>query len=117
MQNIGTKIRTLRELKGYSQEYMAEKLGISQSNYSRLENSEAEITLTRLEEVSEILDIDPLVLLAMDEQYNFQNCQWSTGAFVVNNGVLHVNERAMFEERIALLEELLNAYRVGGAKS
>ena len=35
---IGAKIRRIRQLKGYSQEYMATSLGITQNSYSKLEN-------------------------------------------------------------------------------
>ncbi|MCB0516828.1 MAG: helix-turn-helix transcriptional regulator [Bacteroidetes bacterium] len=37
---IGIKIRKWRELRNYSQTYMAQELGISQKSYSKLENGE-----------------------------------------------------------------------------
>ncbi len=39
-QLIGTKLRHAREFKNYSQEYMAESLGVSQSTYGRWEKGE-----------------------------------------------------------------------------
>lgn len=36
----GTKIRTFRMLKGYSQDDMAAKLHVTQSTYSRIETDE-----------------------------------------------------------------------------
>lgn len=41
---IGIKIRKIRELKGFSQEYMANNLGITQRAYGKLENQETKIT-------------------------------------------------------------------------
>lgn len=35
--DIGTKIRKLRELRNYNQEYMSQKLDISQKAYSDIE--------------------------------------------------------------------------------
>jgi transcriptional regulator with XRE-family HTH domain len=43
---IGEKIRKIREFRGYSQEVVAENLGISQPAYSKIETSGTEITFT-----------------------------------------------------------------------
>ncbi|WP_035727205.1 helix-turn-helix transcriptional regulator [Eisenibacter elegans] len=40
MKKIGTKLRVLRVLHGYSQEYVAHHLAMSQKSYSRLETDE-----------------------------------------------------------------------------
>jgi len=45
---IGQNIRKIRELKGYTQEYIAKELEINQRNYSRIENNELELSLNRL---------------------------------------------------------------------
>ncbi len=37
MTGIGKCIRALRQIKGYSQEYMAIRLHMSQSNYAKIE--------------------------------------------------------------------------------
>ena len=51
------KIRKTREIKDYSQEYVAEKLGISQTAYSKLENGQTNISVKRLIKLAEILEI------------------------------------------------------------
>lgn len=33
----GTKLRMIRQIKGYKQDYVAEQLGMSQTNYSNIE--------------------------------------------------------------------------------
>ena len=38
---MGQKVRMVRELKGFSQEYMAHSLGMSQRGYSKLERDES----------------------------------------------------------------------------
>ena len=40
---LGQKIRMVRELKGFSQEYMAHALGLSQRGYSKLERDETKL--------------------------------------------------------------------------
>jgi transcriptional regulator with XRE-family HTH domain len=59
MGNIGEKIRIHRLTKSYSQEYMAFMLDISQAAYSNLERNETEITIKRIYEIAEILEVSP----------------------------------------------------------
>ncbi len=65
-QNIGYKIRKLREIRNYTQEYMAEQLKISQNAYSRIEREEANPSLTRINEICKILDIGYRINGAVD---------------------------------------------------
>jgi transcriptional regulator with XRE-family HTH domain len=53
----GTKIRTFRLLRGYSQEEMATKLHVTQSTYSRIESGEHKLTIELLKSIAEALDI------------------------------------------------------------
>jgi transcriptional regulator with XRE-family HTH domain len=63
----GQKLRLLREYRNYSQEYIAEKLGITQNAYSRIENNQTRLTADRLEKLAIVLDISPLELLSERE--------------------------------------------------
>lgn len=40
MQNLGTKLRTLRELHNYKQEYVGSVLGLTQTGYGKIENGD-----------------------------------------------------------------------------
>jgi len=60
----GTIIRKYRDLRNYSQDYVARKMGISQNAYSKLETGKIPMTIDRLCEVARILDIAPTDLLA-----------------------------------------------------
>lgn len=53
---IGHKIKKFRELKGLSQEYMAEQLGMSQSNYHKIESSKNGVNVNMLLKISQLLD-------------------------------------------------------------
>lgn len=46
MIELGKKLRTLREIKGYSQEYVANEIDISQRTYSKIENGLAKIIMS-----------------------------------------------------------------------
>lgn len=63
MNKIGEKIRIQRVIKSYSQEYMAFHLDISQAAYSKVERDETEITLKRVYEIADILEISAFELM------------------------------------------------------
>lgn len=71
---VAAKIRKLRELKGYSQEYVAQELEMSQRHYQRLETGEVDLSLSKVEHVSTILGLKPAQLLGFDDKYVFENC-------------------------------------------
>src|SRR4051812_19992588 len=63
MKDVGEKIRLQRLTKKYSQEYMAFMLNISQAAYSKIERDETELTIQRIFDIGEILEINPYTLL------------------------------------------------------
>ncbi len=107
--NIGSNIRKIRELKGYSQEYVSNQLEISQRQFSRIENNETDISVSKLQEISTILDVTPIQLLGFDEKFIFQNC---TNNGVGNNYNNHFGvsekERELYDKQIAQLQEELS---------
>lgn len=56
MKNVLHKIRLARNEKKYSQEYMAEKLNISQNSYHKLENGYTKLTVSKLKKIAVILN-------------------------------------------------------------
>ena len=62
MNTIGTRIRKIREERGIKQEYIADKMGITQSSYGRLEKDDNRLTVNKLIQISAILDIAVSVL-------------------------------------------------------
>lgn len=55
--NLGLKIRMLRELRNLSQKYMADELNLSLSGYGKLERGETDPSYSRLSKISNILDV------------------------------------------------------------
>ncbi|HTQ27787.1 MAG TPA: helix-turn-helix transcriptional regulator [Puia sp.] len=76
MLQAGQNIRTIRELKNFTQDYVASKLRMSIPNYSNIENGKTDVTLTRLQQIAAVLQIDyrqilnlnPAQLLSQDSQ-------------------------------------------------
>lgn len=52
---LGQNIRKLRELRNFTQQYMAEKLEMTQGNYARIENEEIYLSDDRLQKISDLL--------------------------------------------------------------
>lgn len=51
-------IRSCRESRGYSQDYMAEMLDISQSTYANIESGKTSLSIDRLCRITDILGLD-----------------------------------------------------------
>jgi transcriptional regulator with XRE-family HTH domain len=101
---IGLKIKKLRELRNFTQAYMADKLSISQGAYSRIEVGESEITYGKLTKISEVLEIpvDEIVTFHENMILNVSHNQTGNG-YVVNNGISEKQEK-LYQDQIALLK-------------
>ena len=103
---IGDKIRTIRELRGYSQSYTADMLDMSQRQFSRIENDQAEVTLSKLGEIVSVLEVSVSELLGFDEKNIFQNCANANGTASYETYNAFPKElKEQYESRIAHLEE------------
>ncbi|WP_190277317.1 helix-turn-helix domain-containing protein [Taibaiella lutea] len=69
--NIGDNIRKLRELRNYTQQYMADNLGVSTVQYGKLEHSE-DINTKYLFRVAEILETSVQKILHFDSEIYFE---------------------------------------------
>jgi len=63
--SITLKIRKIRESKGYSQEYMANKLGITQSAYCKMEKKDRKINFDNINRIADILELKTLEIMSM----------------------------------------------------
>ena len=51
MKLLRENIRKIRELRNYTQEYMADQLGLSVSGYGKIERSDSDINLSRITQI------------------------------------------------------------------
>ncbi|KAA0989539.1 helix-turn-helix domain-containing protein [Dyadobacter aurulentus] len=63
IRSVALNIRKIREYRNYTQEYLAMKLGISQNAYSKIELAYTRITLERLIQIAQILEVDSVDLI------------------------------------------------------
>lgn len=108
---IGYKIKNIRELKNLTQEYMAEKLDISQAAYSKLEKGTTKISQDKLEKIAEVLDVNPEDITDFDNKKVLNS--YNSSIKGNNSNITYSQQditliRQLYEDKIALLEKLLN---------
>jgi transcriptional regulator with XRE-family HTH domain len=98
-----TKIKQIRELKNFTQEYVAQQLGLSTRAYSKIETGETQLTINRLNEISAILEVQPMEVLGFDDKkvFNFYN----------SNDINNVKNINMPEKLIQQYEETIQALK------
>jgi transcriptional regulator with XRE-family HTH domain len=110
-------IQLFRKEKNFTQERMAEKLGISQNAYNKIENGHCNIKAETLEHIALILgkDIKDLVkneddkLTCHVEQHNPQNSVGGTGNDVTYNQHDFDKERTVWQSLVKSLQDVIDA--------
>ncbi|MEO6177535.1 MAG: helix-turn-helix transcriptional regulator [Flavobacterium circumlabens] len=109
--SIKNKIKSIRELKNYTQEYMADQLGVTQAGYSKIEKGKTVLSFVKLVEIARILEVSVEDILSFDSQRYFNNFNKVKGN---NNGSIQINPdnstalKELYEDKIMLLEKLLS---------
>ncbi len=103
MHQVLMNIKAIRELKGYSQESIADELGITQSKYGRFENGGKKIDFQMIEEVAQVFEMDVYAIIAFHKERDFS----SDGVNDLNeNYKLHSKDLAVLREKIKYLEQV-----------
>lgn len=105
---IYEKIRTLRELNKWSQEYMAEKLGMTAGGYARIERGEVQLTINRLEQLAKIFQIDMWELLQPSRNgIIFQINEGDSGGDISLSASTNFMELELLKQELKFQKELL----------
>ena len=100
---IGEKIRILRTQKNYTQDYLAQKIGVSQKAYSKLEKNEIKLSVDALMRISEALEIPVQYFFEDGDRHNIND-------FSSRSGGDNVLYKTIQSEKITeLYEKLLKA--------
>lgn len=105
------KIKQIRELKNFTQDYMAQQLGLSTRAYSKIETGETQLTINRLNEISRILGITPIEALGFDDKQIFNNCK-QDGYIGINNINLPEKLIEQYETTIQSLKEQIEIMKL-----
>lgn len=101
---VGENIRKIRDLKGFSQDYLANKLGVSQTAIHNIEGNITKVTVEKLKKIADILEVTPEQILEFSDSKIF-NTTFSDNASNNGNVVAYINEN--FEKERQLYERLL----------
>ena len=105
MFQAGQNIKAIRELKNFTQDYVASQLNMSVPNYSNIETGKTDVTLTRLQQIAEVLQIDYLQIIHLNRTEIFN---------AVNNGkgeatnVMHHEIRNELIRQLQIKDEQIN---------
>lgn len=105
-----SRLRIIRAEKGLSQENLAAMLKMSTNGYSKIERGETDVSISKIELIAEVLEVDIADLLQLSAVNTYINNN-GTASVVSSNasGTFHINEesRVILElfERIKQLEE------------
>jgi transcriptional regulator with XRE-family HTH domain len=99
MLEIGNNIRRIREIKNYTQEAVADMVGMSVSAYGDIERGKIDVNFTRLGEIAAALEVKP------EEIVNFSSVTYNN---TINDGENTVHNQNtinnMIPENMMLLE-------------
>lgn len=90
---VGHKIREIREGKKFSQETMADALGLSVNGYGKIERNEVDINIERLQQIAQTLEVAPEEIIRENNP-------------VINNYAPSYNYFSVIHEYSAKLEKL-----------
>ncbi|MRX41533.1 helix-turn-helix domain-containing protein [Flavobacterium sp. LC2016-23] len=106
--SVKNKIKTIRELRNYTQEYMAYQLGITQAGYSKIEKGKTTLSYVKLEEISRILEVSIEDIISFDSQRYFKGLHTPNYNNNINSHTSCNVLKGLYEDKIKLLEKLLN---------
>jgi transcriptional regulator with XRE-family HTH domain len=86
-------IKTIRESKNLTADYIAQQMGISQSTYSRKENGESDFSLPELIRIGDVLEVPLVKIIDLDL------------ARIINQNEFHDNSVGVIEHQTVTPDE------------
>jgi transcriptional regulator with XRE-family HTH domain len=99
------EIRQIRRVKDLSQDYMADVLGLSQSQYSRIENGESAVSFDKVMEIAKALNVNFVDIIDCGKGQTFNNYNCSHLNNNIEN-VENIHNNNFEQERKAYLEQI-----------
>lgn len=108
MKIILENIKRIRKLKGYTHEYVAHELNISQVAYSKLEKNDTKLTVERLYKIAGIFEVEVSELLEIKatNQFNQTNKESAT-AYLQQTANFYQENKEQNQKIIELYESRL----------
>ena len=98
--SIVSKIKEKRKLKGFSHENMANELEISASAYNKIERQETKLTVERLLQIQQILDISLTEFFELKTENIYHQD-------IKDNGIGHQEVQNLYQENKDMAEKFI----------
>ena len=106
METVINKIKELRTKKGYSHEYMAHQLNMSQPAYSKIEKNETVLSVDRLFKIAEILETSVNDILEINPNNIYNQTNNDNGTFIGHQEVQH-----LYQENKEITQKLIQTHQ------
>ncbi|MBW1654641.1 helix-turn-helix domain-containing protein [Flavobacterium quisquiliarum] len=101
--NINNSIKNIRELKNYTQEYVADRLGMTQAGYSKIEKGISKVSLKKLQEIAAVLEVSMQSIIQFESEQYFEK-RTSESNTIKSTDYIFVCQ--LLKDKIILLEKL-----------
>jgi transcriptional regulator with XRE-family HTH domain len=112
---VGENILYWRKLKGIKQEDLADRVGISPTALSNIENGVSKPDIERLEDIADALEIEVSQLLTNPQQmFTFNNSPQSNGVIYGTNTQTNIDKDLL--DRVISVMEKITSYFTNNSK-
>ncbi|GAA4452991.1 helix-turn-helix transcriptional regulator [Rurimicrobium arvi] len=105
--DVAWNLRKAREAKNFTQEYLAVQLDISATAYRNIENRHTQVSVRRLYEIANVLDISVVELLELSDQLKHSGPEAGTPERSAGTEPFLLTEKKQLEELTRQLADLV----------
>jgi len=106
---IGSNISMYRKIRGFKASDIAERLGISESSYTRYERGETSITVDLVKQIADELKIDPVTLLSVHPGNIIDNANSPNSVVISSNSMNSSEWNTASEEQAKMMLKLMES--------
>jgi transcriptional regulator with XRE-family HTH domain len=106
---IGGNISMYRKIRGIKASDIAQRLGISESSYTRYERGETSITVDLIKQIADELKVDPVTLLSIHPSNFIDNANSPNSVVLTSNSISSSELNTVNEEQTKMMMKLLES--------
>lgn len=106
-ERLASKLRMLREVHNYTQDYVASVIDVSTNTYSLMEKGQAQYTIERIEKLANLYKMETTDFLKFSDQHIIHSITHSNGNGICSENV-NIHNLGVGEEERNLYKDMLN---------
>ncbi|MCA4897335.1 MAG: helix-turn-helix domain-containing protein [Bacteroidota bacterium] len=87
LSNLSCVLKKLRLDRQYSQENIAYQIGLSPSGYGKIERGQADLTISRIEQIANVFGLTASQIISMADKYNLPDDEMANQIQKLKNDV------------------------------